>query len=196
MLYYIYSMIEEIFKIPVYKQKLKLDLKTIEDFCINLNSKDKGKYISNAGGWQSNNLNLNKKIPELKELLIDITKHGDVFVNNLKLKDKIKIHNFWININGYKDYNITHKHPGALISGVYYVKTPKDCGNIIFEHPSESFQSEWRMIPSEYNNYNSLTWWLPSEENSLYLFPSWLKHRVEPNLNKNQNRISISFNLI
>ena len=196
MIYYIYSMIEEIFKIPVYKQKLKLDLKTIENFCIDLNSKDKGKSISNAGGWQSNNLNLNKKIPELKELLIDITKHGDVFVNNLKLKDKIKIYNFWININGYKDYNITHKHPGALISGVYYVKTPKDCGNIIFEHPSESFQSEWRMIPSEYNNYNSLTWWLPSEENSLYLFPSWLKHRVEPNLNKNQNRISISFNLI
>ena len=104
--------------------------------------------------------------------------------------------NFWININEYKDYNITHKHPGALISGVYYVKTPKDCGNIIFEHPSESFQSEWRMTPSDYNNYNSGTWWLPSEENNLYLFPSWLKHRVEPNLNKNENRISISFNLV
>lgn len=196
MIYYIYNMIEEVFKIPIYKQKLKLDLKQIETFCINLKSQDKGKTISNAGGWQSNNLNLNKKIPELKKLLIDITKHGDVFVNNLKLKDKIKIHSFWININEYKDYNITHKHPGALISGVYYVKTPKDCGNIIFEHPSESFQSEWRMIPNEYNNYNSLTWWLPSEENNLYLFPSWLKHRVEPNLNKNENRISISFNLI
>ena len=189
-------MIEEVFKVPIYKQKLKLDLKTIETFCTDLSLKDKGKTISNAGGWQSNNLNLNKKIPNLKELLVDITKHGDIFVNNLKLKDKIKIYSFWININEYKDYNITHKHPGALISGVYYVKTPKDCGNIIFEHPSESFQSEWRMTPSDYNNYNSGTWWLPSEENNLYLFPSWLKHRVEPNLNKNENRISISFNLV
>ena len=52
------------------------------------------------------------------------------------------------------------------------------------------------MTPSDYNNYNSGTWWLPSEENNLYLFPSWLKHRVEPNLNKNENRISISFNLV
>ena len=92
-------MIEEVFKVPIYKQKLKLDLKTIETFCTDLSLKDKGKTISNAGGWQSNNLNLNKKIPNLKELLVDITKHGDIFVNNLKLKDKIKIYSFWININ-------------------------------------------------------------------------------------------------
>ena len=64
-------MIEEVFKVPIYKQKLKLDLKTIETFCANLSLKDKGKTISNVGGWQSNNLYLNKKTPELKELLLD-----------------------------------------------------------------------------------------------------------------------------
>ena len=48
-------MIEEVFKVPIYKQKLKLDLKTIETFCTDLSLKDKGKTISNAGGWQSNN---------------------------------------------------------------------------------------------------------------------------------------------
>ena len=31
-------------------------------------------------------------------------------------------------------------------------------------------------------------------KNTLLLFPSWLKHRVEPNLSK-KNRICISFNL-
>jgi uncharacterized protein (TIGR02466 family) len=191
-------MIKDIFKVPVCINKLKLDTKKIETFCTNLKLKDKGRTISNIGGWQSDDLNLNKKIIKLKELLVDITKHGDLFVNSLKIKnkDKIKIHNLWININEYKDYNISHKHPGSLISGVYYVKTPKDCGNIIFEHPSEILTCEWRKEYSEYNNYNSQTWWLPSEENYLYLFPSWLKHRVEPNLNKNENRISISFNLV
>ncbi len=29
----------------------------------------------------------------------------------------------------------------------------------------------------------------------LYLFPNWLNHSVEPNLNKKQKRISIAFNM-
>ena len=45
------------------------------------------------------------------------------------------------------------------------------------------------------NEENSLEWWMPSIENYLYLFPSWLSHWVEPNLNKKEERISISFNL-
>ena len=42
---------------------------------------------------------------------------------------------------------------------------------------------------------NSIEWFLPSIENGLYLFPSWLKHYVKPNMNKKEERISISFNL-
>ena len=33
-------MIEEVFKVPIYKQKLKLDLKTIETFCTDLSLKE------------------------------------------------------------------------------------------------------------------------------------------------------------
>ena len=39
-------MIEELFKTPVYTQKLKLNLKTIETFCTNLSLEDKGKTLS------------------------------------------------------------------------------------------------------------------------------------------------------
>ena len=34
----------------------------------------------------------------------------------------------------------------------------------------------------------------PVAENTLYLFPGWLNHFVNPNLNKTEERISISFN--
>ena len=41
---------------------------------------------------------------------------------------------------------------------------------------------------------DAVTWWMPSEVNTLYLFPSWLNHCVEANENKTEERISISFN--
>ena len=36
---------------------------------------------------------------------------------------------------------------------------------------------------------------MSQSENRLILFPSWLKHNVQPNLNSKKERISISFNL-
>ena len=35
-----------------------------------------------------------------------------------------------------------------------------------------------------------------SVENKMYIFPSYLMHDVTPNLNKEEKRISIAFNLI
>ena len=40
-----------------------------------------------------------------------------------------------------------------------------------------------------------MSWWLPAEKNLLYIFPSYLYHTVEPNLNKEENRISLSFDI-
>ena len=45
-----------------------------------------------------------------------------------------------------------------------------------------------------FNSYNSHCWEFIPEENVIYLFPAWLKHSVQPNLNKNEERISFSFN--
>ena len=103
----------------------------------------------------------------------------------------------WVNIGLYKDSNSSHNHPFCDISGVYYVKTPEKCGNITFEHPAIDVLDYYFPKPSgEFNEYNSPNWWKPAVENSLYLFPGWLKHYVEPNLNKTEERVSISFNTI
>ena len=47
---------------------------------------------------------------------------------------------------------------------------------------------------NKYNEYNSSIWSIDPKENLLVLFPSNMEHFVEPNLNKNNERISISFN--
>ena len=116
-----------------------------------------------------------------------------------------KIESIWMNTNSYKDSNRVHNHPGSAISGVYYVKAPSSAGNIVFQHPSmnelgfyyNSFQGLPGDVnePEEYNQYNTSLVKASAIENTLYLFPSWLMHYVESNMNKTEERISISFNI-
>ena len=51
----------------------------------------------------------------------------------------------WCNINYYKDYNLQHEHFDAYnkLSGVYYVKAPKDCGKLQLYHPSRLVEHSW-----------------------------------------------------
>ena len=55
------------------------------------------------------------------------------------------------------------------------------------------FVNEEHNLLKRYNKYNSAEYFVKPTENFCILFPSYLPHYVEPNLNK-QNRISISFN--
>ena len=48
---------------------------------------------------------------------------------------------------------------------------------------------------SKFDKQNSIIWLTEVMPGRLYIFPSWLRHDVEPNLNKKEKRISISFNL-
>jgi len=190
-------MIEDIFKTPIYFEKLILDNKTIANYCLSLQSKDKGRVLSNQGGWQSDNLTDIHK--QLNPLFTEIQKHITKFNKTLDLNGKNKLGNLWVNINGYRDSNRVHNHPGSIISGVYYIQTPKNCGDITFINPVEDHlgyidKSETIDTTKNYNPYNSTEWWLPSLVGRLYLFPSWLKHYVTSNLNKKEKRISISFN--
>ena len=188
-------MIQDLFKTPLYYTDLKLDNKEMANYCLSMSKKDKGRIISNIGGWQSSDLQGNH--PVLNDLYKSIKEHCSIYTKELDIKSEDKIGNIWININGYKDINSLHCHPYSLVSGVYYVQTPKDCGNIRFHHPGyDWFQYDWTSEKvNKFNLYNAAIWWMPSKVNRLYLFPSWLKHHVEANLNKKEKRISISFNL-
>ena len=186
-------MIHNIFEIPIYSAKLLLDNSAIRSHCLSLTKTDKGRVLTNSGGWQSNNLPGNEKV--LIPFYRAITISANEFLKSLDFNGVYELLNVWVNINGYKDYNIAHKHNGAHISGVYYVRTPKNCGNIIFNRPGiDEFTYDWNENHRAFNLYNSGTRWQRAEESMLYLFPGWLNHFVEPNLNRKEKRISISFN--
>lgn len=193
----------ELFKVPLFVALLDLDTTAIEEYCLDYREKANetwdrtdnetrlvdSRILSNIGGFQSKDVVIYPLVEEIDKYLI-------AFSEQLAIDGELVVLNMWININEFKDYNKSHAHPNALFAGVYYVKTPDKCGNIMFESPSHDvMQHTYHATKFKgYNLFNSVTHWQEAKENILYVFPGWLKHRVEPNLSE-EKRISISFNI-
>jgi|TARA_E500000178_G_scaffold308956_1_gene322946 uncharacterized protein (TIGR02466 family) len=187
--------IAEIFRYDLYDVRLNFDLNRLQKFCFELQHNDQGRKKSNVGGWQSNDLHDEFEI--IKNLREIITQHLNTFARYYKINKNLKLSNLWININEYKDSNMIHSHPNSVFSGVYYIKTPKDSGNLTFHNPYEDFTSAiYNDNVSGYDTKNSSIYYFEPQENMLLFFPSYMKHSVSPCMNKTEKRISISFNSI
>ena len=148
--------------------------------------KDKGVKKSNRGGWQSELL---PPTGELEPLAFEISE----FCKSINLGiNEIVIPQMWINVNKKNDWNIIHSHGQYTLSGTYYVKAPKDCGQIVFRDPRPSAISNLFMVNTfdkgEFRKVKTI-------EGLLILFPSYLDHFVEPS-NADEDRISISFDVV
>jgi uncharacterized protein (TIGR02466 family) len=103
----------------------------------------------------------------------------------------------WINVNKKSDYNTAHVHPGSLISGVLWIKTPEKCGLLKFlspNHFNESILVENVDDEIKVNHNYSPHFTFNPKAGTMILFPSHLYHLVEPN-ESDEDRISIAFNL-
>ena len=167
----------------------------LKEYCLNIRKQDSGRQFSNRGGYQSNDLNLSDT--QLQPLLNHILSETIQFSSTYNFSRKnFYIKNMWININGFKDYNIPHTHPGSQFSGVYYVDAPENAGNIVFRRGHYGKMAyDWNLDFTEWNQGNTAIWYLSSDTHNCYIFPSYLEHYVESNLNKEKERFSISFNV-
>ena len=183
-------MIEEIFSTALGRYELDLDSKKIQNYCLSIREQDeKGRIVSNAGGYQSNLLDLKDEV--LKPFRILLMKAIKEYYSIYNSNKNLKLQEYWFNINGHKAYNRLHAHAGAFISGVYYVKTPKNCGKIYFQRKTNLNLFSLDNV----NKYNSEGYYETPKENLLLLFPSWTEHLVLGNSSK-EERISISFNFV
>jgi len=181
-----------LFATPIYKKKLNLNLKELEDYCYHNQKTCFGRSISNHKGWQSlpikRDLTLNSFYIELLNTLND-------YKEMVGAKGHIILNDVWININSKGSSNIAHIHTDCFMSGVFYVKTPKYCGDLYFENLN-AVNYNWNkkhFIDDVSNLYCNDTWSIVPEENTIIVFPSWAKHGVLTNASNN-DRISISFN--
>lgn len=103
----------------------------------------------------------------------------------------------WLQFNQPKSFFVRHDHYGALTSGVLYLQTPPNCGNIMFHNPLEARRvtgAFFERVKHEENDYNFNHVTYTPVKGDMILFESWLQHSVGQNLS-NDNRISISFNI-
>ena len=154
-----------------------------------------GRKVSNYGGWQSQESNVNEcKLETLKEIIIESLAQ---FNQNLFLDNVSMVVFGWANINGPGNFNVKHCHPRSNLSGVFWIKVPKNSGNLVFSSPHlfSRYQELDLYRPEFYLNFNS-HWKYPKlpEEGQILIFSSDLEHEVEENMS-DEDRISYSFNI-
>jgi uncharacterized protein (TIGR02466 family) len=155
-----------------------------------------GVKKSNAGGWQSFDDYHGKRNP-IGDV---IHAHLKPFFDNRDIfneKSMMIMKSMWININGPGSYNYSHNHPGCDLSGVLWLKTPENSGNIVFESP-QSF-NQFKLIEAysqKFKDENRVYDWffVQPQVGLMLLFPSHLNHSVSQN-KSNEDRISVSFNV-
>jgi len=192
-----------IFSSFILQDTLKVDNEKLKDFCYGVWGKDPGRAVSNAGGWQSNDLPLSD--PVWAELFDEILLKMERVTPILGLRKDIRygITSVWVNINKKNNYNLTHNHGFAFLSGVYYVDADHDTGDISFTNPNPKLEQVYLYanekvnshVVDQYNQFNSHTWDIRPETGKLLIFPGYLDHYVHAN-KTDKNRISVSFNIV
>ncbi len=153
-----------------------------------------GEFKSNMGGWHSKDLSYSHVI---FKLIMDQV--GSYFMKTRILNEGngLDFDNAWLNINKKGSYNTQHTHPNCDLSGVLWIKTPKDCGTIKFISPTD--HSRWKEVESYTKDFQGKiklhhSWWFEPVPGKMLVFPSNLQHLVDPS-KSNKDRISVSFNI-
>ena len=154
----------------------------------------KGRIISNRGGWQSSIFRGEDNI--IRSTLFSSL--SSYFESNKIFECNIGLEGWWININGKGDYNELHHHPSCDLSGVFWIKTPVDCGSIVFNSPQDFVQAKElkyysSQVKEDWKQFGS--YHFSPTAGFIMVFPSFLLHQVRPN-QSTEDRISVSFNLL
>ena len=135
-------------------------------------------------------------MPDLKKLILE---QVNIFTTNyLKVVDaEFYFLNSWINKHYPKDWAQDHMHENSILSGVYYLNTPKDGGGIVFVKGMVNKKYFLNLTPnvSEYNYVTSKEMTFQVNQGKLVIFPSNLMHRVEEN-KSDKNRYSLALTYI
>ena len=137
-----------------------------------------------------------ESLPDLKNAIL---KHCHAFTrNHLAVSENAEFYmqNSWAVKHLPGDEAQSHTHTGSLISGVYYLHTPKDSGNITFSKEycyTNMFPQSVNFAYDEFNLVNCEKCTIEVENGKILLFPSHLLHSVEKN-NTSEDRYSLAFN--
>jgi uncharacterized protein (TIGR02466 family) len=179
-----------------------ISMKEIIKECKKIKVENKGRKVSNFGknAYQSNDLEFNSSVSSIFRVGQIISTVVKTIYNSV-WKGNIELTNSWLNINKKNSQNIMHIHPTSILSGCFYIKVPKNSGDLTIVR--NSFD---QFIYQDYGNTHKnekgeqiltsftadMFSFIP-KVGDIYIFPSHIQHQVSIN-ETNKSRISIAFN--
>lgn len=146
----------------------------------------------NKGNTTSKNSYVLKEKPLEKLAEFCLESANKYFQEVYKPKEDLNLYitQSWVNYTERGGFHHKHSHQNSFISGVFYVNASVESDKVYFYN--ESYK-QIKVQPTEWNVWNSESWWLEVGTGTLYLFPSSLTHDV-PGVENDGRRISLSFN--
>ena len=145
-----------------------------------------GTFRSNVpqlGGWHSaTDMHLRPEFTELTGEIFELI-HGVFTDQGYDDAWEPVCDSMWANINPRGTFNRHHTHPHALWSGVYYVRTPDECGLLCLTDP----RPQAHVITPYFDarRRSAHTWaeaYYQPVAGRLIAFPAWLVHSTHPNM--------------
>ena len=166
----------------------------LKKFCYEQKDKNpEGQFKSNRGGWHSPFYDFTDDNIITETLAEGLGK--SVFTS---MQPNLVFNiSYWIMINPPNSYNTSHTHPDAQLSGVMWIKTPQNSGDLRFNSPVEfsgftecnSYIKEAQDSTAFYSTYD----FYPTV-GKILTFPASLRHEVKVN-ESNEDRIAVSYNI-
>ena len=182
--------VHELWPTPIYENYIEVK----PDWVNKSKTFEYERMYSNNGDYTKNKKILNE-LPDLKH---EIFKNVILFTEKyLHIADiNFYFTNSWVVKHYPNDWAQTHNHTNSLLSGVYYLETEQNSGDLCFESNNVNNLFPNAVFPNfkEYNYTTGGQIKMKVDMGKLYLFPSHIFHQVLKN-KTNKIRYSLAFNL-
>jgi uncharacterized protein (TIGR02466 family) len=177
-------------------------LAELEEACLDLAEQDgAGQGWSEAHGYRGytsyaslNDLPL--RDPRFGDLVRHLNRHVAAFAKGCAFDlggKRLKLDSLWVNVLEPGGAHSGHIHPHSVVSGTIYVAVPEGSGALRLEDPRLAMlmaaPGRREDAPEDLKPFV----YAEPVTGSIFLWESWLRHEVMPNLGE-EHRISISFN--
>jgi len=102
-----------------------------------------------------------------------------------------KLDNSWVNVQGKGSQLLTHMHPNSKVSGSLYLNVDENSSKLYFYNPNPHNKFQYHVDETHFN-YDFI--YIKPKNCQLVLFPSWLEHGSNGEINNTEDRTVISFN--
>jgi len=147
-----------------------------------------GNHTAKCGSQMHFETNWHTYLYDLEEQIKPIAER---YLENSALLEAATKHSFtihfWANVLNQGGHQISHIHPDALLSGVYYLKVPKS----ISRNPKKNNYQGCLLFKQDKTD----PYYIQPKDGLLVLFPSYFYHQTIP-LKHHESRVCIAFDVV